>query len=195
MKLKRFLALGPLLFLTLGVFVHSVQAQAKNNSQSITIQIVAYVPPTLRLDLDFSRDGSLQLSGKVRGEESPDSRGSQAFLQDAAGHSVFDISSGATIPIGNASLFSNLPGFYSIVVFSANGGFLRSRTSESDVLIPYQLMLGDRLSSARQGSFSFALGGKAGKNSPDFPVALSIGEFQAAQGDYSDSLSFSIFAG
>ncbi|MDD3981852.1 MAG: hypothetical protein PHT55_06595, partial [Spirochaetales bacterium] len=72
MKLKRFLALGPLLFLTLGVFVHSVQAQAKNSSQSITIQIVAYVPPTLRLDLDFSRDGSLQLSGKVRGEESPD---------------------------------------------------------------------------------------------------------------------------
>ena len=195
MRIKHAWALGFLLFLMFGTAPESVQAQSKKMSQSITIQIVAYVPPMLRLDLDFSRDGSLHLNGRVRGEEASTNGSPRSFSQSTAGRSDFDIMSSATIPIGNASLFSNLPGSYSIVVFSANGGYLRNISEEGDILIPYKLMLGDRLSAAQQGSFHFALSGKSGTNSPDFPVALSFGELRAVEGDYSDNLSFSIIAG
>ncbi len=175
--------------------VGSVQAQGKSTSKSISIQIVAYVPPTLRLNLDFSRDGSLAINGRIRGEKDSGSLSTQSLSVSGSGRSDFDISPGATIIIGNASLFSNLPGTYSVIVYSSNGGYLRNSSSAAASRIPYQLMLGDRLSSAQQGSFRFALGGKAGKGSPDFKVALSFGTLDAEEGDYSDNLSFSIIAG
>jgi hypothetical protein len=175
--------------------VGSVRAQGTSTSKSISIQIVAYVPPTLRLDLDFSRNGSLAINGRIRGEKDSGSLGAQSLSVNGSGQSNFDISPGATIIIGNASLFSNLPGTYSVIVRSSNGGYLRHSNSAAASPIPYQLMLGDRFSSAQQGSFRFAFGGKAGKRSPDFKVALSFGTLDAEEGGYSDNLSFSIVAG
>lgn len=188
-------AFSLLLMVMLGVAVGSAQSQRNTNSQTVSIQIVAYVPPTLNLKLDFSQDGSLRLNGRVEGESAVESRGSQSFTQNNPGSSDFNISSDATIVIGNASLFSNLPGSYSIIVFSANGGVLKNSSIADATPIPYRLMFGDTISSAQQGSFRFALGGKAGKSSPDFPVALNFGDLQAEKGDYSDNLSFSIIAG
>lgn len=195
MKIPKGWAIGLFVSLLLGTAVGPARAQTKSNSNSITIQIVAYVPPMLRLNLDFSNNGTLQLNGRVSEEKNLETRGAQSFSYNNAGSSEFAIQSGATILLGYASLFSNLPGSYSIVVASANGGFLRNREGTSGFQIPYQLMLGDRLSSAQQGNFHFALSGKAGKSSPDFSVALSFGELNATEGDYSDSLSFSIIAG
>ncbi len=68
MKNKRFWGMSLLFSLLFLAAVGSAQTQDKNNSQSVSIQIVAYVPPTLRLNLDFSRDGSLQINGRIRGK-------------------------------------------------------------------------------------------------------------------------------
>lgn len=195
MKNKRFWGMSLLFSLLFLAVVGSAQTQDKNNNQSVSIQIVAYVPPTLRLNLDFSRDGNLQINGRIRGKEDSPDPSARNLSGGGSGRSDFDISAGATIIIGNASLFSNIPGSYSVIVHSSNGGYLRHSSSAAAATIPYQLMFGDRLSAAQQGSFRFALGGKAGKNGPDFPVALSFGALDAEEGDYSDSLSFSIIAG
>lgn len=167
-------------------------AQKGTSSQSTTIQIMAVVPTVLRLSLDFSQDGTTQVVGYVPGAEALRSNASYAMN---AG-SRFEIKPGARVELGNAHLFSNLPSSYSVNVYSANGGTLRDASGAAISSIPYQLCLGDAISSARSGMFSFSTSGKSSKYSAPLKVALSIPSVPAtaASGFYADQLMFSVSA-
>jgi len=159
-------------------------------SSSISIQIVAYVPPLVKLDLDFSDNGSVRLAGYSPGLDSFQGGGTQS------GQASFELTQGATVALGTASLFSNIMGSYSIVVQSANGGYLKDSLATESSLVPYQLNLGNQASLARQGNFTFTAGGKSSKHSPHLPVSITIGEVpESLHGKYSDQLVFSIVAG
>lgn len=163
---------------------------AQRSSSSVSIQIVAYVPPVVKLDLDFSDNGSVRLAGYSPGSGTFPGGGTQA------GQTSFALEQGATVSLGTASLFSNILGSYSIVVQSANGGYLRDSMAAESSLIPYQLNVGSQASMASHGSFTFTAGGKSGKHSPYLPVSITIGEVpESTHGKYSDQLVFSIVAG
>lgn len=180
-----------LAFLALAV-VAGAYAQKKASSQSIAIQIVAVVPTVLRLSLDFSQDGTAQLVGYVPGLETL--RNNIGYSKNSG--SRFEIREGATIELGNAHLFSNLPSSYSVNVYSANGGSLRDASGSTTDSIPYQLCLGDSTASASGGIFSFATSGKSSKYSAPLKVALTIPNVPqaTASGYYSDRLMFSVSA-
>ena len=167
-------------------------AQKGTSSQSTTIQIMAVVPTVLRLSLDFSQDGTTQVVGYIPGAETL--RNNVSYNKNSA--SRFEIKSGATVELGNAHLFSNLPTSYSVNVYSANGGSLRDASGDATDAIPYQLCLGDATSSARGGMFSFATSGKSSKYSAPLKVALTILSLPqtAASGFYTDQLMFSVSA-
>jgi len=167
-------------------------AQKGTSSQSTTIQIVAVVPTVLRLSLDFSQDGTTQVVGYIPGAETL--RNNVSYSKNSG--SRFEIKSGATVELGNAHLFSNLPSSYSVNVYSANGGTLRDASGAASGAIPYQLRLGDTISSARGGMFSFVTSGKSSKYSAPLQVALTIPSVPqtTASGFYSDQLMFSVSA-
>lgn len=185
-------ALKVILALLAFAAIASANAQNRTSSQSTTIQIVAVVPTILRLSLDFSQDGTTQLVGYIPGAETL--RSNVSYIKNAG--SRFEIRAGATVELGNAHLFSNLPSSYSVNVYSANGGSLRDASSDAMAAIPYLLCLGGATSSARGGVFSFAASGKYSKYSEPLKVALTIPSVPqtSAGGFYTDQLMFSISA-
>jgi hypothetical protein len=168
------------------------RAQSQNASKSVTIKIVAYVPPVLNLSLDFSRDSTAQLFGYV-----PDDNARESGTEPSRNHKdEFEIRRGATIDLGNAQLFSNLISTYSVNVYSANGGSLRNPAEASRESIPYQLRFGDSLASAVGGIFKFTAGGKSSFSSASHRVALEIGDVppSAINGYFTDQLMFAVSA-
>ena len=113
---KRILLASLALAMTAGAY-----GQSNAASKSVTIQIVAYVPPVLNLSLDFSRSSAIQLVGYLPGEEAD-----VGDIGYSGNGGRFEIRRGATIDLGNARLFSNMMSSYSVNVSSANGGNLRS---------------------------------------------------------------------
>lgn len=165
-------------------------AQSRAVSKSVTIQIVAFVPPVINLSLDFSKDSTARLIGYLPDEGT---QGSDVELSRKDDYG-FEIRKGATIDLGNARLFSNLLSSYYVNVHSTNGGSLRNQAAMSSEAIPYQLRFGTSLASAEGGSFKFPTAGKSSLNSPSHRVALEIGEvpLSAAYGSYTDQLMFSV---
>ena len=157
-------------------------AQGGANSKSISIRIVAVVPPVLNLSLDFATGSSISLAGYLPGPESS---------QSNAG---FQITSGSVVELGNARIVSNLIKAYSVSVFSANGGSMRCEADDSS--IPYTLRFGDAEVTASGGTFNFAKSGKTAKSGSPMAVALAFANVPSSlpSGVYTDNLMFSISA-
>lgn len=157
-------------------------AQSGAASKSVSIRIVAVVPPILNLSLDFATGSSISLAGYLPG---PESDGSDAG---------FRIASGSVVELGNARIFSNLLKTYSVSVFSANGGKMRSESDNSS--IPYSLRFGDSEVTASGGTFNFTESGKSPKSGSTVAVALAFPNVPASlpNGVYTDNLMFSIAA-
>lgn len=174
---RKFSMVAALLFAATMVF-----AQNGANSKSVSIRIVAIVPPVLNLSLDFATGSTINLAGYVPGSESK------------AGAGGFQIASGSVVELGNARIFSNLLKAYSVSVFSSNGGYMKCESDDST--IPYTLRFGDSEASAKGGAFNFMESGKTTKSGSPMAVALAFATVPSslANAVYSDNLMFSIAA-
>jgi len=148
---------------------------------STTIQLTVIVPPVLQLSLNFGNGGAAQING---------------YLGDSAQASSagFAIAPNATIALGAARLVSNLSSGYSIIVQSANGGALKSPTSNSE--ISYNLLIGG-VPVARSGdSFTLASMSRTMRDGTELPVSIALGTIPAgaSSGIYSDNLLFNVSA-
>jgi hypothetical protein len=157
-------------------------AQSGAASKSVSIRIVAIVPPILNLSLDFATGSSISLAGYLPGPETNES------------NAGFQIASGSVVELGNARIFSNLLKSYSVSVFSANGGNMRCESDDSS--IPYSLKFGDAEVSACGGTFNFEKSGKSSKSGTPMAVALAFANVPSSltNGAYTDNLMFSIAA-
>lgn len=166
-------------------------ASAQNSGRSVSVQIVATVPVVLSLSLDFSADAGTTVAGYLPDAGSLIPVTEQGRRANAG--NAFEIREGARVALGNARLVSNISSSYSVQVHSANGGAL---VDERGTKVTYQLTLGDRTISAREGSFQFAASGKSTRAGTALPVGLSISSLPsgAAGGFYTDSLFFSVSA-
>jgi len=158
-------------------------AQNPQKNSSVSINIVATVPVMLSLSLDFDQNSTTRVAG---------------YLADDTGlagttASGFQIAPGVQVELGGARLFTNLPGSYSIDVYSSNGGSLMSESGDA---IPYSLHLGDSSAMARDGAFCFSQNGKSAMTGDSLMVALEIDTVPAAasSGLYTDHLMFSVSA-
>ena len=98
------------------VSLSSAFTQTNSNSKSASIHIVAIVPSVLRLSLDFAQNSTTQVAGYIGGIEENQRAGTLANTTT----SRFEIRDGAQVELGDARLFSNVPGSYSIDVYSMN---------------------------------------------------------------------------
>lgn len=167
----------------------SVFAQNSPRSTSATIQIVAVVPSILKLNLDFTNSATTTLLGYLPSDGTttpmPASKGNQ-----------FEIKPGTTVELGSAHLFSNVPGSYTIIAYSANGGALRNSYSMTNDAIPYSLILGSMQAVPQGGAFHFTTSGKSTRDGSELKVALALGAVpvNAPSGFYADQLIFSVLA-
>lgn len=167
----------------------SVFAQNSSRSTSATIQIVAIVPSILKLNLDFANSSTATLLGYLRSDGTtspmPVSKGNQ-----------FEIKPNATVELGNARLFSNVPGSYTIIAYSANGGTLKNSYGMTADGIPYSLILGSMQATPQGGAFRFTASGKSTRDGTELKVALALGSVpaNAPAGFYADQLMFSVSA-
>ncbi|MCE5255589.1 MAG: hypothetical protein LLF89_01935 [Spirochaetaceae bacterium] len=195
----RRLGLGIFLFVAVTLLaVPMLQVHAQTKSTSITI--VGVVPKVLRMSLDFSGDTTIQLSGYIPGN----SGRAGAIAQNASYSSQpaatasrnldFEIREGTRIDLGNARLFSNVRGSYSILVYSANRGKLQNSSSPQDGAVEFALALGDNCTTAQNGVFRFTSSGTSGSAGTPLGVALILGNVPASakSGFYTDQLYFSI---
>lgn len=178
-----------ILFACLFSLLALAAASAQNSGRSVSVQIVATVPPVLSLSLDFSPDASATVAGFLPAEGAAVS----GPAGRTGGKNAFEMREGARVELGNARLVSNLSSSYSVQVHSANGGAL---VDERGTKVVYQLSLGESTVSARGGSFEFTASGKSSRVGTALPVGLSIPRLPAAAagGYYTDSLFFSVSA-
>ena len=164
----------------------SLHAQANPSSKSAVIHLIAVVPPMLNLSLDFAQNSTALVSGYL-------DEGDNA---SAAKGGTFGIREGAKVELGNARLFSNVPGSYAIHVYSANGGTLKDASGVSAAAIPYTLSLGDKESLAQNGTFSFSHSGVSSREGSALKVGLAISRLpaDAVRGFYVDNLLFAVAA-
>jgi hypothetical protein len=187
-RLSRIIVLSCIVFISLS----SAFSQVNPNSKSVSIQIVAVVPPLLQLSLDFAQNSSTQLAGYIGGIE--ESR--QAAHLSSSMASGFEIKEGVRVELGDARLFSNITGSYSIDVYSVNGGTLRDPRGIAQDAIPYSLSLGENEAIAKNGTFNFRQTGKSTRDGSTMKVSLAITDVppQATRGLYVDNLMFSVSA-
>lgn len=167
----------------------SVFAQNSPRSTSATIQIVAIVPSILKLNLDFSNSSTATVLGYLRSD------GSTTPMPAVKGNQ-FEIKPGAMVELGNARLFSNVPGSYTITAYSANGGALKNTYGMTNDAIPYSLILGSMQAVPQGGAFHFTSSGKSTRDGTELKVALALGSVpsSAPAGFYADQLMFSVAA-
>jgi len=184
----RRLAISTVLF---AAALAGLPAQAKAAGASASVRLMAVIPAVLRLSLDFSRDATAGITGYIPGDGT---EGDDASY--VGGGSRFEIRRGATLDLGNARLFSNVATYYSVNVYSANGGSLRDPTGASDAAISYNLRFGNSSASAQGGTFTFVASGTSTSNSAPLRVALEIRDVPnaAASGYYTDQLMFAMAA-
>ena len=179
---------GAMVLLACGILFAppSLRAQATPSSKSAVIHLVAVVPPMLNLSLDFAQNSSALVSGYLDEGDNP----------TLAKGGAFGIREGTNVELGNARLFSNIPGSYSITVYSANGGSLKEASGVSGAAIPYTLTLGGKESPARNGSFSFSHSGVSTREGAALKVGLAISRIPAyaTRGYYVDNLLFAVAA-
>jgi hypothetical protein len=179
---------GAMMLLLCGFFFTalSLHAQATPTSKSAVIHLVAVVPPMLNLSLDFAQNATALVSGYL----------DEGDFSAAAKGGAFGIREGTKVELGNARLFSNIPGSYSINVYSANGGTLKDASGVSGAAIPYTLSLGDKESPARDGTFSFSHSGVSTRDGAALKVGLAISRLpvDATRGLYVDNLLFAVAA-
>ncbi len=160
------------------LFSASAQSTGKT---STTIQLTVIVPPVLQLSLNFGDSGVAQINGYL-GDSSP-----------ACG-AGFAIAPNETIALGAARLVSNLSSGYSIIVQSANGGALKSQTSNSE--ISYNLLIGGVPVTRCGDSFTIASLARTMRDGTELPVSIALGAIPAgaSSGIYSDNLLFNVSA-
>lgn len=158
----------------------SVHAQSMGRT-SISIQLTVVVPPVLQFSLNFGTGGAAQITG---------------YLGDSAPSSGmgFAIAPNATFALGDAHLVSNLSSGYSIIVQSANGGALRSQSSDCE--ISYNLLIGGVPAARCGGGFTVASSMRTTTYGTELPVSIALGAIpsSASTGIYSDNLLFNVSA-
>lgn len=176
--------------LALFIALSLMSVSAQTGTHASVLQIVAVVPPVLKLSLDFSQGSTTNLVGVI---PSGDASASQLPANEG---SSFVIRAGARINVGNARLFSNIKSSYTISVVSANGGELRDPAGNPGSGIGYELSLGDMPARASGNTFSFLASGKSVRGGTAMSVALNIPQVPAgaSSGVYSDQITFSIAA-
>lgn len=151
------------------------------NRTSATIQLTVYVPPVLRLSLDFAQNGAANIVGYL---------GSNP----AGFRNGFELKPYSIFNLGAARLVSNLASSYSIVVQSMNGGKLKNEDSGSE--IAYDLLIGGMPVARYGNSFRLVTAMKTARDGTDLPVSIALGNIPASapNGVYSDSLLFNVMA-
>jgi len=171
-------------------------------TQSKSITIVGVVPTILRLSLDFADDTATQLVGYIADSADQRSGGSTSGIAQnasynpnaAQGGKNFEIKAGTTITLGNARLFSNIKGTYTILAYSANRGKLQNSSNTQADSVEYMLALGESCAAAQNGVFRFTGRGVSTHGGTPLTVALILGEIPASAmgGFYTDQIYFSI---
>ncbi len=159
-------------------FAASAQTPSKT---SATIQLAVYVPPVLRLSLDFAPNGAANIVGYLG-------------TNPVGFKNGFELKPYSIFNLGTARLVSNLSSSYSIVVQSMNRGKLKNQSSGSE--IAYDLLIGG-MPAARYGdSFRMVTAMKTARDGTDLPVSIALGNIpaSASYGVYSDSLLFNVMA-
>lgn len=157
-----------------------VSAQSPNKT-SVTIHLSVYVPPTLKLSLDFASGGVAQITGHLG-------------TTPGTPKSGFELKPNAVFTLGTAHIVSNLSSSYSIVVQSMNGGTLKHDNSESE--IAYSLLVGG-VPAARYGDvFRVVSSMRTPREGLALPVSIALGNIpsSASAGVYTDNLLFNIMA-
>ena len=182
------------------LFVPSAFVYAQTQSTSITI--VGIVPEILRLTLDFAQDTTVQLVGHIADTNEQESTYTSENLAHYASYSNqaventkhFKIASGSTIVLGNARLFSNIKGSYTMTIYSANRGRLQNSSDTQAASIEYGLILGSAFAMSQNGVFRFSGRGVSTRGGTPLAVALVLGDVpaSASEGSYSDQLYFTI---
>lgn len=165
-----------LAFVTGAVFAVSAQT---SNKTSVSVHLVAYVPPVLKLSLNFSTDGFARVNG---------------YLGDSSPKDGFELKSNSTFTLGAARIVSNLGSSYSIVVQSMNNGKLKNQESGNE--IHYDLLIGG-VPTARYGdAFRMVSAIRTSGAGMDLPVSIALGNIPsgASFGLYSDNLLFNVMA-
>jgi hypothetical protein len=164
-----------------------LSAQAKANSKTIGVRVFGVVPAVLNLDLSFASNSETQLVGHT-----------DAMLSDASGNGAgsfaFALREGVSIELGYATLFSNLLGSFSILVWSANDGLLKDPSGGENEGVPYSLSIGDKTAEARGGVFRFEASGKTARFGDLQRVSIALGEIPAGASvaRFTDNLVFSL---
>jgi len=179
-----YLALAALAF----VAVTGIHAQTQSGTKSASIQIVAVVPTMLKLSVDFCAGAVAQVKAFLS-SKTPET-------VKSAASSGFEIKENSVMELGDARIFSNTTGSYSVDVYSANGGSLRNESNSAGSDIPYSLSFGGISAKNRDGAFSFQTRGKSQMDGSTMKVALAIASVPSAAlvGRYSDQLMFSLSA-
>jgi hypothetical protein len=174
------------------VSLSSAFTQTNSNSKSASIHIVAIVPSVLRLSLDFAQNSTTQVAVYIGGIE--ENQRAETLANTTT--SRFEIRDGAQVELGDARLFSNVPGSYSIDVYSMNGGTLKDPSGTNQTEIPYSLSLGGNEAVAKNGAFNFKKNGKSTRDGSTMNVSLAISSvpLSASRGLYVDNLMFSVSA-
>lgn len=153
------------------------------------VELKAAVPAILLLSVGNSIDNSLSLVGVLGGWGTPD-RG------QAPGTRRFRIQPGEICDLGSLNLFSNVPDWYKIVVYSRNEGLLLPEDMPEGPKqgISYRLRLGDLWCVGINGIFEYGGHGKTPKGGVTMDLALMVDEIphKKEPGQYSDSLLFTI---
>ena len=180
-SIGKLMALAALMLATAPSF-----AQKDALSRSVSLQIVAVVPPILNLSLDFAPSHSASLNGYLSKGKVP------AINASYQSGPQFELRGNESIDLGNATFFSNIPHGYTISAASLNSGYLKGNAT----LIPYFLKIGDSIASASGGVFSFSAFGKTNRGGRSLPVSILIGSVPqtAESGVYTDTLVFGISA-
>ncbi|MCX7027702.1 MAG: hypothetical protein NT061_09525 [Spirochaetes bacterium] len=178
-------------FAVLALAAACLHAQTQSTSKSVSVQLVAIVPTVLKLSLDFCTGSTAQITGYL---PSKDKAGSASSALAAS--PGFEIQEDELFELGDARILCNTTGIYSIDVFSANGGSLRSISGSTASDIPYRLSIGGRPTGVRNGAFSFQMTGKSSFWDSPLKVALAIASIpaSASSGFYGDQLLFSLSA-
>jgi hypothetical protein len=158
----------------------AVAAQSTNKT-SVTIHLSVYVPPALKLSLDFASSGVTQIAGYL---------GSSPGTARAG----FELKPNAVYTLGMAHIISNLNSSYSIVVQSMNGGVLKHQSADSE--IPYSLLVGS-VPAVRYGdAFRVVSSLRTPRDGLALPVSIALGNIppSASVGVYTDNLLFNIMA-
>lgn len=175
-------AIGKALLLLVMMTIVTLSGLAQTpNTTTATIHLTVYVPPVLKLSVDFASNGVTQITGHLGNTSNAYNNG-------------FELKSNSTFTLGAARIVSNLSSSYSIVIQSMNNGKLKNQDSGSE--IDYNLLVGG-VPAARYGdAFRVVSSIRTSRDGTELPVSIALGSIpsSASSGLYTDNLLFNIMA-